>query len=188
MFLQCFVPDLLEELGNALKKHGIIPDVVDCVPALDIGVYYPCSVSVRPACALTPEEVQATPIIRWMADPNKFYTMVMVDPDAPSRKAPIYGQFLHWLIGNIPGCDAAYGDQLAAYIGSQPAQYTGYHRYVFLVFQQICHLDFDEPYLTVDMIDNRNNFNVQNFARKYALGKPIRVNFFLAKYTSQKKS
>lgn len=185
MFLQCFVPDLIEELGNSLKKHGVIPDVLECYPELVIMAHYACSVIVRPGCILTPEEVKLAPSMRWMSNPNKFYTLIMIDPDAPTRTAPTLGQYLHWLVGNIPGCDVVYGDQLAAYIGSRPPPQTDYHRYVFVVYKQLCHLDFDEPYLSADTMNNRSNFSVKNFANKYALGKPVGINFFLSKYNTQ---
>lgn len=37
------------------------------------------------------------------AQAGKLYTLVMSDPDPPDPKAPIYREWLHWLIVNIPG-------------------------------------------------------------------------------------
>ena len=31
------------------------------------------------------------------------YTLMMVDPDAPSPQRPTIRSFLHWLVTNIPG-------------------------------------------------------------------------------------
>lgn len=55
-----------------------------------------------------------------------------VDPDAPSRADPKWGEWRHWLVVNIPGCDVSKGEALSVYIGSGPPQGTGLHRYIFL--------------------------------------------------------
>ncbi|GLH03134.1 Putative phosphatidylethanolamine-binding protein [Gryllus bimaculatus] len=57
----------------------------------------------------------------------------MTDPDAPSRATPTNREFLHWLVGNVPGGDVARGEVLAEYVGSGPPLGTGLHRYVLLV-------------------------------------------------------
>lgn len=50
---------------------------------------------------------------------------VSLDPDAPSRADPKFGQFQHWLVTNIPGNDVSKGDELTAYIGSGAPKGTG---------------------------------------------------------------
>lgn len=37
------------------------------------------------------------------------YTLVSTDPDAPSPTDPKFGDFLHWIVANIPG--SATGDE-----------------------------------------------------------------------------
>jgi phosphatidylethanolamine-binding protein (PEBP) family uncharacterized protein len=37
------------------------------------------------------------------------YTLVSTDPDAPSPTDPKFGEFLHWIVANIPG--SATGDE-----------------------------------------------------------------------------
>ena len=39
---------------------------------------------------LTPTQVKNRPTVHWDADPNAFYTLIMTDPDAPSRKVTIF--------------------------------------------------------------------------------------------------
>jgi phosphatidylethanolamine-binding protein (PEBP) family uncharacterized protein len=36
------------------------------------------------------------------SDPKTLYTVVMVDPDALSRSNPVYREYRHWLVVNIP--------------------------------------------------------------------------------------
>lgn len=85
---------------------------------------------------MTPTQVQNIPVVDWQADPNQLYTLLMVDPDAPSRAEPKRRSFKHWAVVNIPGKDVAKGDCVAEYIGAGPPNGTGLHRYVFLVYKQ----------------------------------------------------
>ena len=63
---------------------------------------------------------------------EKDLCVLTVDPDAPSRADPKWGEWRHWLVVNIPGCEVSKGEALSVYIGSGPPQGTGLHRYVFL--------------------------------------------------------
>lgn len=56
------------------------------------------------------------------------------DPDAPSRAKPIRREFLHFLVGNIPGNDVSKGDILFDYIGAGPPQGTGKHNLLVQIF------------------------------------------------------
>lgn len=60
----------------------------------------------------------------------------MIDPDAPSRSVPICRSFKHWAVINIPGSDVESGSEICVYRGPGPPRATGFHRYVFLVYEQ----------------------------------------------------
>ncbi len=49
------------------------------------------------------------PKLNWNAEPNAFYTLIMSDPDAPSRKEPSIAEVLHWLVVNVQGNDLSTG-------------------------------------------------------------------------------
>lgn len=91
-------------------------------------------------------------------------------------------QWLHWLVGNIPGNDVSKGEILSAYVGSGPPQGTGFHRYVFLIYKQTEKLEFDEPRLTNTSGDNRGGFSIAKFAQKYNLGTPVAGNLYQAQW------
>ncbi|XP_010164651.1 phosphatidylethanolamine-binding protein 1, partial [Antrostomus carolinensis] len=58
-------------------------------------------------------------------DPQKLYTLVLTDPDAPSRKDPKFREWHHFLVTNMKGNDVGSGTVLSDYVGSGPPKGTG---------------------------------------------------------------
>ncbi|XP_030025483.2 protein D2 [Manduca sexta] len=75
------------------------------------------------------------------ADSKKFYTLIMVDPDAPPQ---LEGEFfLHMLKSNIPGLalkakesSKTVGIDYRGYKPPAPPRGTGVHRYISLLYEQ----------------------------------------------------
>lgn len=109
-------------------------------------INYPSGVSVQQGNELAPTQVKDIPTLVWEADSNDFYTLIMTDPDAPSRADPKFREVRHWTVVNIPGNKVAEGETLIEFIGSGPPKDTGLHRYIFLVYKQSGKLAFDEPH------------------------------------------
>nr|XP_060641444.1 phosphatidylethanolamine-binding protein 1-like [Anolis sagrei ordinatus] len=124
---------------------------------------------------LTPTQVKNRPTsIEWeTCDPEKFYSLVLTDPDAPSRKNPKFREWHHFLVANMKGNDINSGCVLSDYIGSAPPKGSGLHRYVWLVYQQPQELNCNEPTLSNRSADQRSNFHVSYFRKKYKLGTPV---------------
>ncbi|XP_068594812.1 phosphatidylethanolamine-binding protein 1 [Brachionichthys hirsutus] len=123
---------------------------------------------------LTPTQVQNEPsCIEWEGcDPSKLYTLVLTDPDAPSREKADFREWHHFLVVNMKGNDVSSGSVMSAYVGSGPPEGTGLHRYVWLVYEQPAPLSCSEPVLTNRSGQNRGNFRIQRFSEKYNLGPP----------------
>lgn len=64
-------------MAEALKTHGVIPDVIDTVPAAVVKVSYPTGVTVDLGKELTPTQVKDQPTVDWDADGSSFYTLCM---------------------------------------------------------------------------------------------------------------
>ncbi|KIM98862.1 hypothetical protein OIDMADRAFT_19887 [Oidiodendron maius Zn] len=68
-------------------------------------------------------------------------TIVLTDPDAPSRENPIWGEMCHWIaITGGYSLDAGFnigdgGEEIVSYKPPAPPPRTGYHRYVFLLLE-----------------------------------------------------
>ncbi|KAJ6223682.1 hypothetical protein RDWZM_002227 [Blomia tropicalis] len=171
-------------LRRTMETHQVVRDVIDTVPLHVAEVKYGSGVEMKLGNELTPTQVQSIPIsIRWPTEPNALYTIVLTDPDAPSRQQPKYREWHHWLVVNIPENDIAKGDTLSEYVGSGPPKGTNLHRYVFLVYKQPNgRITPDEKRLTNRSGDGRASFKIREFAKKYNLGEPIAGNFYQAEW------
>jgi len=166
-----------------MNVEQVVPDVIDLEPPGVIKIKYGLNDEVSFGNELTPTQVQKMPSdISWPTDVGSLYTLCMTDPDAPSRAAPKFREWHHWLVGNIPGCEVRNGDTLSEYVGSGPPEGTGLHRYVFLVYKQPGKMEFDEPRLTNRSGDNRGMFSIRKFALKHNLGVPVAGNFYQAQW------
>lgn len=119
---------------------------------------------------ITPTQAQAVPVVGWEAEPGAFYTLVLTDPDAPSRASPTLREWVHWVRVNIPGdnlpCDGEDGgDDLKTYVGAGPPASTGLHRYVFLLYKQPNgKQSFEEADRTPFVKNGRDKWSAAKFA------------------------
>ncbi|XP_068152879.1 protein D2 [Drosophila tropicalis] len=169
----------VEEIFQA---HGIVPDIIPRAPNDFLKVSYKSGLMAKDGGELTPTQVKDQPCVEWNAEPDALYTLLLTDPDAPSRKDPKFREWHHWLVGNIPGNQVDKGNVLSAYVGAGPPQGSGLHRYVFLLFKQPRKLSFDEPRIPKTSSSKREKFSTVKFVAKYKLDNPVAGNFFQARY------
>jgi len=169
------------QVSKYFSEHEVVPNVIAIPPMKGLKVVYKEG-EVKFGNELTPTQVKDIPLVEWDADPTQFYTLIMTDPDAPSRKDPKWGEWHHWIVSNIPGNNISNGDTIFEYVGSGPPPDTGLHRYVFLVYKQQHKHDFDEKKISNKTGEGRAQRSVKKFAEKHELGDPISGNFFQAKY------
>ncbi|XP_013102441.1 protein D3 [Stomoxys calcitrans] len=164
-----------------MDTGGIIPDIIDTKPGAIAKITYGGGVTVELGKELTPTQVKDQPEVTWEAEEGALYTLLMVDPDAPSRQEPTYREVLHWLIINVPGNKVANGQVVAEYIGSGPPEGTGLHRYVFLVFKQSEKITTDK-FISKTAREGRLSIKTRDYIAKFKLGNPIAGNYYQAQY------
>ncbi|BGP44727.1 carboxypeptidase Y inhibitor [Rhodotorula kratochvilovae] len=129
------------QIDQALQDAGLIGSTV--IPStfknkVVVHVTYGGSVgSVQAGATYAVADTQGEPSISFNAPPGKDsrFTVVLADPDAPSREDPKWGPFLHFVLGDVlPG--QAVGQTIVSYMGPAPPQGSGPHRYVFNVYAQ----------------------------------------------------
>ncbi|XP_027923765.1 protein FLOWERING LOCUS T-like [Vigna unguiculata] len=126
---------------------------------------------VNNGCELKPSQVVNKPRVSVGGDDlRNFYTLVLVDPDAPSPSNPNFREYLHWLVTDIPATTgASFGNEVVSYESPRPTM--GIHRLVFVLFRQQYRQRVYAP-------GWRQNFNTREFAELYNLGLPVAAVFF----------
>ncbi|XP_074292387.1 protein VERNALIZATION 3-like [Silene latifolia] len=103
-------------------------------------------------------------------DLRNFYTLVMVDPDAPNPSDPTLREYLHWLVTDIPGTtNATFGNQEFGYESPRPS--SGIHRFVIVLFRQLGRQTVFPP-------GWRQNFITRDFAELHNLGLPVAAVYY----------
>lgn len=162
--------------------NKLVPDVIDVAPVEKLEVsYLKPNKKVDLGNELRPNDTLEAPAISYEADSDSFYTLMMVDPDAPSRKVPIFREWQHWLVVNIPATELKDGKTIREYLKCGPPPFTGLHRYVFLLFKQTDKIDFNESHSSNTYVF-RARFSTKKFIKKYNLGNPVAGNFFLSQH------
>ncbi|KAK7327983.1 hypothetical protein VNO77_22077 [Canavalia gladiata] len=160
--------------SGALTVGRVIGDVIDpFVPAAEINIFYG-SKQVTNGCDIKPSLAPQRPHVRIIGSPHSpnLYTLVMVDPDAPSPSDPTYREWLRWIVVDIPeGSDATRGRELVMYMGPCPP--AGIHRYVFVAFKQT-----SGPLVGIGPPQGRPNFKTRQFASQHRLGLPVAAVYF----------
>ncbi|GFP83964.1 protein mother of ft and tf 1 [Phtheirospermum japonicum] len=150
----------------------VIGDVLDMfVSVAELAVQYDGK-EISNGSDVKPSSAAQPPRLRIRGSANNFYTLVMVDPDAPSPSQPTLREWLHWLVIDIPGGgDASEGKEIMPYMGPQPP--SGTHRYVFAAFRQngIMEAVARRPV-------ERSHFNTRRFASENEMAIPAAALFF----------
>jgi phosphatidylethanolamine-binding protein (PEBP) family uncharacterized protein len=77
-----------------------------------------------------PIERQTKPEVKLNLNSDKYYTLIMYDPDA------VVGSFVHWLVTNISENNINNGETIFSYKGPTPPPKSGKHRYIFELYMQ----------------------------------------------------
>ncbi|KAH7098065.1 PEBP-like protein [Auriculariales sp. MPI-PUGE-AT-0066] len=173
----------------ALQREHLVPDILPAsLNASDISVALAIRFPTSGAEAALGNELlvadtQERPVASWPEVDGTSYTLVCLDPDAPTRDGPIYRSFRHWV---LPGLSSANGIADGADVtpwrtpGPRPA--SGIHRYTFLLFEEPA-AGFKVPEGATEwgaQLEERRSWDALKFAQTYNL-KLVGANFFLVK-------
>ncbi|CAM8964814.1 unnamed protein product [Rhodiola kirilowii] len=157
---------------DSLVVGRVIGDVLDpFTRSIALVVTYGNSREVTSGCELKPSQVVFQPRVDIGGDDLRtFYTLIMVDPDAPSPSDPNLREYLHWMVTDIPATTGAnFGQEVICYECPRPSQ--GIHRFVFVLFRQLGRQTVYPP-------GWRQNFNTRDFAEMNNLGSPVAAVYF----------
>ncbi|RCV16924.1 hypothetical protein SEVIR_3G181300v4 [Setaria viridis] len=140
----------------------VIQDVLDTfTPTVPLRITYKNRLLLSGA-ELKPSAVASKPRVDIGGnDMRTFYTLVLIDPDAPNPSHPSLREYLHWMVTDIPETtNVGFGQELVFYESPEPR--SGIHRMVFVLFRQLGRGTVFAP-------EMRHNFNCRSFARQYHL-------------------
>ena len=133
--------------GSLLSSSGLIPDVLSLTHSSStslalLPVTFPhSSTAAHLGNTLTPTLTTPPPTFTLPPhlSPTAFYTLLCLDPDAPSRRRPRMRSILHLLTTNIPGSSPTLqgGAEVCDWVPPGPPSSGGLHRYVFLLYEQV---------------------------------------------------
>lgn len=187
----------MDALYKQFSKDEIFPEIIDAfTPSAQLKVVFPSTKQeVQLGNVITPADSKEQPEVYVNVNSTSkgvSYTLVMTDPDAPSRTDKQYSEFAHYLVTDIKIDSSKLGEwqqldfskarTILTYRGPGPPKGTGLHRYVFLLFQQL------DPELVVNgpAPENRINWGygrpgagVRDWLKELPLD-PISGNYFFA--------
>ncbi|XP_028989018.1 39S ribosomal protein L38, mitochondrial [Betta splendens] len=146
--------------------YGIFRDLFPMayfVPQVSLRICYcqDSSGQVHYGNRLTPTDAAAAPQVSFEAEEGSLWTLMLTSPD--EHLLDNEAEYIHWLVGNIPGGVVQAGEELCHYLPPFPARGTGFHRYIYVLFKQEgvinfrddvrpspCHSLADRTFKTVD--------------------------------------
>jgi len=121
-------------------KKAVAHDLDDFLPNFnpkqEVVVKFPSGKKAALGKELSVVATLSEPQVTWEWEDDAFYTIIMTDPDVPSKSNPKEGEFRHWVVANIPGGDVAKGEEIQEYMAPSPPTGVGLHRYIILVYGQ----------------------------------------------------
>ena len=131
---------------------------------------------------LSPKETSVEPSVSFPADTNKLYILVMYDPDA------VVGNYIHWLVTNIPGSNINGGKNIFEYNGPAPPKNSGTHHYIFKIYEQLTNNTINNNTINNNTINNNiinRTISLKKLLSYLGLGKkdvyPIYETYFISK-------
>ncbi|KAK2866635.1 hypothetical protein Q7C36_002691 [Tachysurus vachellii] len=115
---------------------------------------------------LSPSQASSAPHVSFEAEENSLWTLLLTSPDEHLQDGE--REYVHWLVGNIPGSAVLSGEEISHYVPPFPAKGTGYHRYILILFKQTDFVDFSsdvrpKPCYSLQQL----SFRTLDFYRKY---------------------
>ncbi|XP_069813463.1 large ribosomal subunit protein mL38 [Dendropsophus ebraccatus] len=160
-------------IQRVAEHYGVYKDLfgeATFVPRVMLRIQYNAAEdSVMPVYygnVITPTEAAAPPEVSFEAEEGSLWTLLLTNADGHLRDTD--SEYVHWLVGNIPGNQVLSGEEVCHYFPAFPAKGTGYHRYIFLLFKQEQRINFRDE-LRPDPCHSLKlrTFKTLDFYRKY---------------------
>lgn len=155
-------------------------------------IVYPMESNIVPidGAVLTPLGTNEAPRIQFdqLSAGADYYTLIVTDPDAPSRLKPDFREFVHWVVMNIDGstgADVSSGDTILPYLGPAPPYSSGLHRYVFTLYKQKDKITAADIDVAKSFFEPRGGLRTYQYIRSQSdkfFANPLGIDAFLCEW------
>ncbi|XP_059079269.1 uncharacterized protein LOC131877581 [Tigriopus californicus] len=129
-------------VGDIFLGNEIVPQIFDAPPDHLLELTYR-TVRTYPGMSLSAGVTRFNPTMRWDAEKNAYYSIVLSNLDINNRKNRSLSEFWHWFVGNIKEDDIESGEVILDLIHPLVLpDGDGQHRFGYFVFKQPGKLDF----------------------------------------------
>jgi phosphatidylethanolamine-binding protein (PEBP) family uncharacterized protein len=133
---------------------------------------------------LAPPMSKAAPTLKLSGgEVGSKYVVIMTDPDAPSKDLPLFREFIHWVVTEVPLDDDSLavdkGNTCVPWVGFAPPCKSGLHRYIVLVYKQA---GADPAESLKAALGDRGGKKAALAAKEAGLGDPIAFGFCVAQW------
>lgn len=152
--------------------HEVFPDVVPPFkPRINLIVEFAEGALLSRGNTFNPTHASAKPSVQYHVRGNRWYSLLLLDPDFPSRAQPLARSWVHWFVANIPGSAVHSGETLIDYVPPLPPKKSGAHRYVAVLFEQLQQqTDFSAlPRLSSSELEGRAGVNCHDLMLQFNL-------------------
>ena len=193
---------MANHLLSSLQAANLLPSTLipqDFTPTIHLDVQFP-SKPVANGTLVRVRDVQSQPTISLLpsssssqnaaATPsqtfshNQHFTLMLLDPDAPTPDDPKFAYWRHWVVTNISvtapeeegeagsgkGDVVGTGKTLTRYLAPGPKDESGPHRYLFLLFREPeGGLEVEKGEVGGEEFVERRSFGADEFVRRWGL-------------------
>ncbi|KAL3458759.1 phosphatidylethanolamine-binding protein [Aspergillus heterothallicus] len=119
-------------------------------------------------------EVKSAPTVSFAKEENasdaQTYTLLLVDPDAPTPDDPKFAYWRHWVVSGLkPSDGGSEGKVLTEYLGPGPKDDSRPHRYLFLLFREPEGLALGKEDVGGEEFAQRRSFQAAAWTAKHGL-------------------
>ncbi|XP_015923065.1 protein D2 [Parasteatoda tepidariorum] len=154
-------------------RSGLVSKFIPTAPQEILKIKYE-DISVECGTKVQQHLTSNPPKVDFSANENELYTLLMIDPDAPTPFNHSLAFVRHWVVVNIPGNTINYGFVNTDYMQPHPEKggdHTHYHRYTFLIYKQ-SKTEPQEKYS-----GSRLGFNLMDYVTSHKLQTLLAGNF-----------
>ncbi|KAF1923027.1 PEBP-like protein [Didymella exigua CBS 183.55] len=166
-------------LIDGLKSVSLLPSTIipaSFTPSYDLKVSFP-SKTPSNGSLVRVSDVKDTPSVTFSAASDsastQSFTLLLIDPDAPTPDDPKFAYWRHWVVTNIPSNsgsgDVKGGKTITQYLAPGPKDESGPHRYLFLLFKEPQGFGVEKSDVGGEEFVDRRSFGAKDFVEKWGL-------------------